>query len=113
VLVKASYFPNWKVKNAAGPYRVAPNLMVVVPTGKTVSLEYGRTGVDWFGILCTLAGLTLAIGVGRRRRLRIPPPAPQVRPAPDPTQPDPWSDDVLATVGGGPDRDAWDPTPDG
>ena len=32
VLVKASYFPNWRVEGADGPYRVAPNLMVVVPT---------------------------------------------------------------------------------
>ena len=32
VLVKASYFPNWKVDGAQGPFRVTPNLMVVVPT---------------------------------------------------------------------------------
>ena len=31
VLVKASYFPNWKVAGASGPYRVSPNLMVVIP----------------------------------------------------------------------------------
>ena len=29
VLVKASYFPNWEVTGAEGPYRVSPNLMVV------------------------------------------------------------------------------------
>ncbi len=33
VLVKVSYFPNWEVSGAEGPYRVAPNLMVVVPDG--------------------------------------------------------------------------------
>ena len=32
VLVKMSYFPNWKVDGAEGPYRVSPNFMVVVPT---------------------------------------------------------------------------------
>ncbi len=32
VLVKVSYFPNWAVDGAEGPYRVAPNMMVVVPT---------------------------------------------------------------------------------
>ena len=32
VLVKVSYFPNWQVDGAEGPYRIAPNLMVVVPT---------------------------------------------------------------------------------
>ena len=31
VLVRTSYFPNWKVEGADGPYRVSPNLMVVVP----------------------------------------------------------------------------------
>ena len=32
VLVRVSYFPTWKVEGADGPYRVAPNFMVVVPT---------------------------------------------------------------------------------
>jgi hypothetical protein len=41
VLVKASYFPNWHVKGADGPYRVMPNLMVVVPTSTKVKLSYG------------------------------------------------------------------------
>ena len=32
VLVKVSYFPNWRVDGAEGPYRIGPNQMVVVPT---------------------------------------------------------------------------------
>ena len=32
VLVKVSYFPNWEASGARGPWRVAPNLMVVIPT---------------------------------------------------------------------------------
>ncbi|MGD9755877.1 MAG: hypothetical protein AB7W59_33200, partial [Acidimicrobiia bacterium] len=47
ILVKSSYFPNWKVEGAEGPYRVMPNLMVVVPTAERVELSYGHTGVDW------------------------------------------------------------------
>ncbi len=39
VLVKTSYFPNWKVEGAAGPYRVSPNLMVVIPTSTEVSIS--------------------------------------------------------------------------
>ncbi|HEY4377366.1 MAG TPA: hypothetical protein VGM93_09415, partial [Acidimicrobiales bacterium] len=56
-LVKVSYFPNWKVKGAEGPYRVTPNLMVVVPTAKHVSMSFGRTGVDLLGIGLTVGGL--------------------------------------------------------
>ncbi len=39
VLVKVSYFPNWKVEGAEGPYRVAPNQMIVVPTENDVELQ--------------------------------------------------------------------------
>ncbi len=42
ILVKTSYFPSWKVDGAEGPYRVTPNLMVVVPTSNHVHLHYGR-----------------------------------------------------------------------
>jgi 6-pyruvoyl-tetrahydropterin synthase related domain len=57
VLVKTSYFPNWQAHGAKGPYRVSPNLMVVVPTQKDVSLTYGLTGVDWLGRFVTLLGI--------------------------------------------------------
>ena len=45
MLVKVSYFPNWEVEGAEGPYRIAPNLMVVVPTEQEVHLHYGRSDV--------------------------------------------------------------------
>jgi hypothetical protein len=57
VLVKSSYFPNWKVSGAKGPYRVAPNLMVVVPTSTSVRLHYGFTGLDLFSYVLTALGL--------------------------------------------------------
>ena len=57
VLVKESYFPNWKASGAKGPYRVTPNQMVVIPTKTHVSLHYGYTPVDEFGWLLTIAGL--------------------------------------------------------
>ena len=41
VEVKVSYFPNWQATGADGPWRVAPNLMVVVPTSHDVTLDYG------------------------------------------------------------------------
>ena len=57
VLIRESYYPNWKVHGAKGPYRIAPNLMVVVPTGERVRLEYGLTTADWVGRILTLLGL--------------------------------------------------------
>jgi hypothetical protein len=58
VLVRVSYFPNWDVSGADGPYRVSPNHMVVVPTSTQVELTYGRSTLDWF-----FYGLT-ALGIG-------------------------------------------------
>jgi hypothetical protein len=65
VLVKASYFPNWKASGAKGPYRVTPNLMVVIPTSTHVSLHYGYTPVDGLGYLLTLGGIALAVAFVR------------------------------------------------
>lgn len=70
VLVKVSYFPNWNVDGADGPWRIGPNLMVVVPTDTSVSLSYGRTAIDWFGILLTLIGVAAAVVFARTDRRR-------------------------------------------
>ncbi|MCP3991569.1 MAG: hypothetical protein GY724_21025 [Actinomycetia bacterium] len=74
VLVKASYFPNWGVDGADGPWRIGPNLMVVVPTETSVELQYGRTAIDWLAILATLIGFgavgALAV-VDRRRFVKV------------------------------------------
>ncbi len=67
VVVKASYFPNWKASGAEGPWRLTPNLMVVVPTGHDVSLHYGRTGAEWLGILVTVVGLAGVVALIRWR----------------------------------------------
>ncbi len=106
VLVKSSYFPNWSASGADGPYRVAPNLMVVVPTDTEVTLTYGRTGIDLLAILLSLLGVAGAVLLARRSRV----PVPELRPAdgtspPEPAvEPQPW--DVGAT-----ERDPVDSTP--
>ena len=61
VLVHTSYFPNWSVSGAEGPFRVTPNFMVVVPTGTEVRLDYGHSAVEWIALVITLGGL-LAVG---------------------------------------------------
>ncbi|CAN5490449.1 hypothetical protein BH20ACT2_BH20ACT2_17740 [soil metagenome] len=67
VLVKASYFPNWQADGADGPYRVTPNLMVVVPTDDEVVLRYGWTPVDAFSWGLTFAGLAGVVVLWRKR----------------------------------------------
>ncbi len=78
VLVKVSYFPNWHASGANGPWRVTPNLMVVVPTSHNVTLTYGSSGPDRLGDLGVLVALLGLLGfalwptVSARRRARSP-----------------------------------------
>jgi len=93
VEVRVSYFPNWQASGATGPYRVAPNLMVVVPTSHDVTLTYGRSSADNLGQLLTLlavAAVIVLVVVDRRARrsrraaqtarARVPAPDPGPRP---------------------------------
>jgi hypothetical protein len=73
VEVKVSYFPNWTASGADGPWRVAPNLMVVVPTSHDVTLNYSSSSSDKVGELISLVALIAAIALavgGRRARRR-------------------------------------------
>ncbi len=70
-LVKVSYFPNWEVTGAEGVYRVAPSLMLVIPTDEEVTLQFGRTWVEVVGAALTLTavvGLVVYAVVRVRRR---------------------------------------------
>jgi uncharacterized membrane protein len=70
-LVKVSYFPNWTVDGAEGPYRAAPSLMIVVPTSEHVVLEFRNTSAENLGMALTLTALTgLAVYAYRRHKLR-------------------------------------------
>ncbi len=71
VVVKVSYFPAWRAVGAQGPWRLAPNLMVVVPTANDVRLEFRRTTVDWLGLGGSFVGVVTVVGLAltsRRRR---------------------------------------------
>jgi hypothetical protein len=76
VVVRASYFPNWKASGADGPWRITPNLMVVVPTSEHVELHYGWTGLDIGAWLVTLLGLAGVVWVARRGGVDLPEPPP-------------------------------------
>ncbi|MEA2022810.1 MAG: hypothetical protein U9N79_00815 [Actinomycetota bacterium] len=70
-LVKVSYFPNWTVEGADGPYRAAPSLMVVVPTSEDVVLEFRNTSAENLGMVLTLTALAgLAAYAYRRHKLQ-------------------------------------------
>lgn len=61
ILVRTSYFPNWGVKGAQGPYRIAPNMMVVVPTLNEVKLSFGWSLLDVVAYLLTIAGIVILV----------------------------------------------------
>jgi hypothetical protein len=84
VVVKTSFFPNWKAHGARGPWRLAPNLMVVIPTSHDVRLTYGETTGDRAGRVLTLAGVLGVVALAR------------IRPVPEPVAGD--------TPGDGPDE---------
>lgn len=69
VLVRVSYFPNWEVSGADGPYRIAPNFMVVIPTDTHVELRYNAYSTKdkaFYGL--TLVGLIAGVVISRRKR---------------------------------------------
>jgi 6-pyruvoyl-tetrahydropterin synthase related domain len=75
-VVKVSWFPNWRVEGAQGPWLLSPGLMVVVPTQAEVRLSYRDTPVDLAGKALTVAGLgalavPTALGRVRGKRRRI------------------------------------------
>ena len=67
ILVRTSYFPNWGVSGAEGPFRVAPNMMVVVPTSNEVTLDFGWSYLDVLAYVITLVGIVVVVRWRRRR----------------------------------------------
>jgi len=75
--IKISYFPNWHVKGAEGPYLVSPSFMMVIPTQSHVTLYYGRTAANTVGQVLEILGWLVLLGLSiwrailwwRRRRM--------------------------------------------
>lgn len=73
VEVKVSYFPRWHVTGGQGPYRVSPNMMVVIPTSHDVSLNYGSSPqVTGGNVITDIAVIALLVALWRRRPWRRP-----------------------------------------
>jgi hypothetical protein len=110
VLVKISYFPNWKVSGAQGPWRIAPNLMVVVPTANNVHMTFERSSLDYAAYILTFLGIAMLIFMrvrGDVQHANAHPFAARPEPAEfewedwetdpeslDPTPPEPWDPDA-------------------
>lgn len=71
VLVKASYFPNWSVDGALGPYRATPNWMVVIPSENEVTLRFRATWAEYLGWLITFAGACVVVFLIRSKRKKV------------------------------------------
>ena len=65
VLIRSSFFPAWQASGAEGPFRVAPNFMVVVPTSTDVELTFARTATDWVALLLTGLGIIAMVIAGQ------------------------------------------------
>lgn len=59
--IKMSYFPNWHVVGAEGPYVVSPSFMMVIPTQRKVTLYYGRTFSNNLGQAFTVVGWLVVV----------------------------------------------------
>jgi hypothetical protein len=65
-----SDFPNWKAIGADGPYRVAPSVMMVIPSQEEVVIEFRNTWAENLGMALTGAGLMVLAGIGAVRLVR-------------------------------------------
>lgn len=65
--IKISYFPNWHVKGAEGPYLVSPSFMMVIPTQTHVTLYYGRTAANNVGQTLEVIGWLVLAGISAWR----------------------------------------------
>ena len=68
--IKTSYFPNWRVEGAEGPYLASPSMMMVVPTQEKVELTYSRTWAEWLGLTLTLGALVALFGSAVFHRIK-------------------------------------------
>jgi uncharacterized membrane protein len=61
LLVKISYFPNWKVEGADKIYFASPAFMIIYPNKEDVRLYYGETDVDYVGKILSIVGVVIVV----------------------------------------------------
>lgn len=61
LMIKVSYYPNWKVEGAKKIYLVSPSFMLIFPEQENVRIYYGKTSSDYLGIALTAFGILIFI----------------------------------------------------
>ena len=69
-LIKVSYFPNWKIKNGHGPFRISPSFMAVIPNDELVEINFELSNVEralnFFSILTLFGALLITYKYKKR-----------------------------------------------
>jgi len=69
-LIKVSYFPNWKIKNGYGPFRISPSFMAVIPKDEFVEIKFESSNVEkalnLFSILSLFGALLITYKYKKR-----------------------------------------------
>jgi len=61
LLIKISYFPNWKVEGASKIYLVSPAFMLIFPEKEDVRLYYDDTSFDLAGKFFSVIGIVICL----------------------------------------------------
>ena len=73
-LIKVSYFPNWKIKNGYGPYRISPSFMAVIPKDELVEINFESSNLEKalnYISIFTLFGALLITYTYKKRFLNV------------------------------------------
>ena len=69
-LIKVSYFPNWKIKNGYGPFRISPSFMAVIPKDEFVEIKfessYAEKALNLLSILTLFGALLITYKYKKR-----------------------------------------------
>ena len=67
-IIKVSYFPNWEIEDGAGPYRISPSFMSVIPYTNNVVLSFERVNIETYSFYFALISLLLSLILFRKIR---------------------------------------------
>ena len=60
-IVKISYFPNWKINEGLGPFRISPSFMSIVPYEEKVVLSFERVNIETYSFYFGIFSLLLTV----------------------------------------------------